>query len=180
MDRKLIIGGTQKAPGWEVLNIIPGPHVDHVCNAINLSQFPDNTFSALYASHVLEHFDFQKELLPVLKEWHRVLNPGGSIYISVPDLEVLAQLFLLKDQLTIQERLFVMAMIFGAHVNDYDFHFTGFDQDFLVGFMHEAGFINMRRVNSFGFFHDTSVMLFKGVPISLNMVAEKPFQSKIH
>lgn len=178
MQRKLLIGGTQKAPGWEVLNIIPGPHVEHVCNANNLSQFSENTFSALYASHVLEHFDFKKELLPVLKEWHRVLKPGGNIYISVPDLEVLAQLFLLKHELNIQERLFVMAMMFGAHVNEYDFHYTGFNQDFLTAFLYEAGFVNMRRVNSFGFFQDTSVMLFKGVPISLNMIAEKPVHNQ--
>jgi len=176
MERKLLIGGTSKAPGWEVLNIVPGPYVDHVCNARDLSRFPDNTFSALYASHVLEHFDFKKELLPVLEEWHRVLNPGGNVYISVPDLEVLARLFLSKDRLNIQDRLFVMAMIFGAHVDEYDFHFTGFDQDFLATFLHEAGFVNMRRVSSFGFFHDTSIMQFKGVPISLNVIAKKPSQ----
>lgn len=174
MSRKLHIGGKQGAPDWELLNVTPGPHVDHVCNARDLSRFPDNTFSALYASHVLEHFDFKRELLPVLKEWRRVLAPGGTIYISVPDLEVLARLFLSRDRLNIQDRLFVMAMIFGAHVDEHDFHFTGFDQDFLMGFLHEAGFVNMRRVGSFGFFHDTSVMLFKGVPISLNVIAEKP------
>ncbi len=49
MDRKLHIGGKQKTDGWEVLNAIDAPSVDHVCNANNLSQFEDNTFIELYA-----------------------------------------------------------------------------------------------------------------------------------
>lgn len=177
MDRKLLIGGTQKAPGWEVLNIIPGPHVDHVCNANNLSQFPDDTFSALYASHVLEHFDYVNELSETLAEWKRILVPGGALHVSVPDMDVLAQLLLMRDKLTLTERFQVMRMIFGGHVDKYDYHMVGLNQDFLISILHEANFINIRRVSSFGIFNDTSLKLFKGVPISLNIIAEKPFKS---
>ena len=55
--RRLHIGGKVKADGWEVLNVRPGPDVDHVGNANNLSQFADRTFIEIYASHVVEHFD---------------------------------------------------------------------------------------------------------------------------
>ncbi|MFZ5908190.1 MAG: class I SAM-dependent methyltransferase [Nitrospirota bacterium] len=174
MQRKLLIGGTQKAPGWEVLNIIAGPNIDHVCDAHNLSQFPDNTFTALYASHVLEHFDYVKELAETLTEWKRILIPGGILYVSVPDMDILAQLFLRKDKLALDERFRVMRMMFGGHVDKYDYHVIGLNQEFLMAFLRETGFVNMRRVNSFGLFHDTSIMLFKGVPISLNVIAEKP------
>jgi predicted SAM-dependent methyltransferase len=68
MGRKLHIGGKIKSAGWEVLNVIPGPHVDHVMNANNLSKFADNTFSEIYASHVLEHFDYKGELKNTLIE----------------------------------------------------------------------------------------------------------------
>jgi predicted SAM-dependent methyltransferase len=170
----LHIGGTQRIPGWEVLNISAGPHVDHVCNANNLSRFEDNTFSDIYASHVLEHFDYSNELLKVLKEWHRVLVPGGKLHISVPDLDILSQLLLLKNKLTVAERFFVMRMMFGGHVDQNDYHYVGLNREFLTAFLVDAGYINIHKIDSLGFFEDTSCMLFKGVPISLNMVCEKP------
>ncbi len=174
MSRKLHIGGTQKYPEWEVLNVTPGPYVDYLCDARDLSQFPDNTFTDLYASHVLEHFDYVEELINTLKEWRRVLIPRGKIYISVPDIDVLARLFLLKDALSVEESFFVMRMMFGGHIDKYDYHLVGLNQDFLKTFLFQAGFIHIRKVDNFGFFEDTSSQLFKGIPISLNMIAEKP------
>jgi predicted SAM-dependent methyltransferase len=52
-ERRLHIGGVERTEGWEVLNAVPGPAVDHVGNAADLRQFPDGTFTALYSSHVL-------------------------------------------------------------------------------------------------------------------------------
>ena len=174
MSRKLHIGGTAKVAGWEVLNAVPGDHVDHLGNAKDLSQFTENTFSAVYASHVLEHFDYKEEFLSVLKEWKRVMIPGGKIYISVPDMDILAQLFLMKDKLTGEERFFVMRMMFGGHVDEYDYHLVGLNEEFLCSYLHNAGFTNTRRVKKLGLFNDTSNMLFKGIAISLNVIAEKP------
>ena len=175
MSNKLHIGGTQKHPEWEILNAVPAPYVDHVCNARDLSRFQDDTFTDIYASHVLEHFDYVNELNVVLKEWYRVLMPGGKLYISVPDLDILAQLFISKDQLTVDERFFVMCMIFGGHGDQYDYHMVGLNEEFLTFFLVQAGYTNIQKVHNFGFFNDTSCMLFKGVPISLNMMAIKPF-----
>lgn len=174
MTRRLHIGGKVTAEGWEVLNANPAPYVDHVCNANDLSQFAAHTFAALYASHVVEHFDYAGELQATLAEWHRVLAPGGTLYISVPDLDVLAKLLLDKTRLTVGERYFVMRMIFGGHVDRYDYHQVGLNTEFLAGFLQAAGFVHIRRVASFGFFNDTSTMTFKGVPISLNLTSEKP------
>jgi predicted SAM-dependent methyltransferase len=172
--RKLHIGGQIRSDGWEVLDANPGPAVDHVGDARDLSQFADGTFAAIYASHVVEHLDYKDELTRTLREWRRVMADGGTLYVSVPDLSRLASLFVLTDQLNLQERFQVMRMMFGGHVDRYDYHVVGLDQDFLAAFLAEAGFDNLRRVTSFGFFKDTSEMLFKGIPISLNVVAEKP------
>lgn len=174
MSRRLHIGGKHRAEGWEVLNANPAPYVDHVGNANDLSVFPDDTFSAIYASHVVEHFDYAGELAATLKEWRRVLQPGGKIYISVPDMDVLAALFLAKDRLTASERFFVMRMMFGGHMDRYDHHSVGLNEEFLASFLRNAGYTHLVRVASLGIFKDTSEMLFKGVAISLNMVAEKP------
>lgn len=156
-----------------MLNANPAPYVDHVCNANDLSRFENDTFEQLYASHVVEHLDYKDELLRTLVEWNRVLVPGGNVFISVPDMDVLSSLLLQKNRLTIDERFFVMRMIFGGHVDKYDYHVVGLNQDFLASFLHASGYVNIRRVQDFGLFADTSSMVFKGVPISLNMVAEK-------
>jgi predicted SAM-dependent methyltransferase len=176
MARRLHIGGKTPSELWEILNAIPAPYVDHVCNANNLSQFSDNTFVEIYASHIVEHLDYVNELLATLKEWNRVLEPGGKLYISVPDMDTLAKLFIEKDKLSADERFSVMRMIFGGHVDKYDYHVVGLNDEFLAGFLIAAGFENIGIVKEggFGLFEDTSSMCFKGVFISLNMIAEKP------
>ena len=127
---------------------------------------------------MLEHFDYANELETVLKEWYRVLVPGGNMYVSVPDLDILAQLFIARDRLNANERLFVMRMMFGGHVNEYDYHLVGLNEEFLSYFITRTGFVNIRRVGSFSLFNDTSTKVYKGVPISLNVIAEKPGQDK--
>lgn len=173
MNRKLHIGGKQQKEGWEIFNICPGENVDHHGDAQDLSRFADDTFTAIYASHVLEHFDYNGELDQTLREWKRVLLPGGLLYVAVPDLDVLARLLLLKDKLTLEERFFVMRMIFGGHVNEYDYHKVGLNEDFLSNLLAGTGFVDIRRVDKFELFDDTSDKIFKGINISLNMTAAK-------
>ena len=142
-------------------------------NANNLSIFSDNTFSEIYASHVLEHFDYKGELKSTLLEWNRVLVPEGKVYISVPDLDALAGLLLSKDDLTFEERFMVMRVIFGGHTNEYDYHFVGLNEEFLTDLLINTGFVNLKRVRFLDMFKDTSSNVFNEVPISLNMIAKK-------
>jgi predicted SAM-dependent methyltransferase len=175
MPRKLHIGGEERVPGWEIFNALPGLAVDHLGDARDLSRFPDNTFTDVYASHVLEHMDYANdELLNALKEWRRVLVPGGTIYVSVPDLDALSGLFHDKERLSLDDRIYVMRMMFGGHMDKYDYHVVGLNQEILEQFLLQAGYTNFRRVDSFGLFQDTSQLLFKDVPISVNMTAQKP------
>ena len=173
MVRKLHIGGKEPAEGWEIFNAVDAPYVDHLGNAKDLSKFEDNTFDAIYGSHVLEHFDYSGELGNTLKEWNRVLKVGGKIYISVPDLDILATLFLARESLSVTERFFVMRMMFGGHVDEYDYHIVGLNFEFLTSFLSQTGFTNIKRVEDLGFFNDTSRKVFKGVAISVNIIAEK-------
>jgi predicted SAM-dependent methyltransferase len=173
MARKLHIGGKVAAPGWEIMNAVQSPCVDHLGNAKDLSRFPDDTFNVIYASHVLEHFDYKHELEGVLREWHRVLKPFGRLYVSVPDLDVLARLLLAKERLTPPERFTVMCMIFGGHLDEYDYHLTGLNEDFLRDILSFTGFGQIQKVATFDLFQDSSSMTFKDELISLNMIAKK-------
>jgi predicted SAM-dependent methyltransferase len=173
MMRKLHIGGQTAAEGWEVLDANPGPIVNHVGNAGDLTRFANDTFGEIYASHVAEHFDYKNELLATLMEWRRVMVPGGILYVSVPDLDVLARLFLDRVSLSFQDRFMVMRMIFGGHIDKHDYHLVGLNEEFLTDLLRAAGFTGARRVTDFGLFRDTSTMIFKSVPISLNLTCRK-------
>lgn len=171
--RKLHIGGEEATTGWEIFNADPNSRADHVGNAADLSRFADESFAEIYASHVLEHLDYKNELQAGLREWCRVLTKGGRLYVSVPDLDILARL-LLEEGLTLQDRFDVMKMIFGGHINEYDYHKVGLNFDMLSYLLSEAGFSRIQRVAGFDLFDDTSKAVFAATPISLNVIAVKP------
>ncbi len=83
--RMLEIGpGPNRIAGFETLNVVPTPVVDYVADAAQKLPFNNDVFDLVYASHILEHIPwFQASR--VLKEWRRVLKPGGWIEIWVPD-----------------------------------------------------------------------------------------------
>ena len=172
-ERRLHIGGLVRVDGWEVLNISPGPTVDHVGDAADLGRFEDASFWELYGSHVLEHLDFKGPLQSALREWFRVLRPGGRLYVAVPDFAVLAELFL-SGTLSLNDRFKVVMIAFGGHNDANDYHQVAFDFEILGQFLKEAGFTDVERVADFGLFDDTSRMVFAGRPISLNVIARKP------
>ncbi len=55
--------------------------------------WPDQTFAVVYHSHVLEHFTAVKGR-EFLRECYRVLQPGGTLRLAVPDLEQITRLYL--------------------------------------------------------------------------------------
>ena len=171
--RKLHIGGKVRKSGWEVLNVQPGLNVDHVGNANDLSQFLDNSFAEIYASHIVEHLDYTDELQSTLKEWHRVLEYGGRLYVSVPDLDILAKFLLDKEGLSPGDRFNIIRIMFGGHVDQFDYHVVGLNQEFLTKFLVDAGFGFVQRVDKFNLFQDSSNIIFKGTLLSLNLIAEK-------
>jgi len=166
---KLHIGGKQPKEGWKILNALDGEGVDFVGNVCDLSGFPDACCEEIYASHVMEHVG-QKDFLPTLKGISRILDENGVLYFSVPDLEVLCSLFL-DQRLNTEARYHVMRMMFGGQVDEYDFHYIGLCKEFMLEYFQLAGFGNVRRVESFGLFNDTSEYRPYGVPISLNLIA---------
>ena len=92
--RCLEIGpGDQRLPGdWTTVDVMArNGIVDYVCRwGAERLPFPDESFDLIYASHVLEHIPWY-ETECALREAVRVLAPGGSIEIHVPDFDVLAR-----------------------------------------------------------------------------------------
>jgi SAM-dependent methyltransferase len=53
-------------------------------------RYPDSSFDAYISMGVVEHFEGGP--LPALKEAHRVLKPGGLIFVSVPTVNILRKI----------------------------------------------------------------------------------------
>ena len=93
---KLHIGcGDRHIPGFIHVDVRKLPHVDYVTSADKLDMFEDDSVDLIYSCHVLEHFPkYQTE--DVLKEWHRVLKPGGILRLAVPDFEKIVEVYLAR------------------------------------------------------------------------------------
>ena len=59
--------------------------------------FKNNTIENIYSSHFIEHLNFEQVLI-FFKECFRVMNPGGIIRISCPDLRILCKKYIEKDK----------------------------------------------------------------------------------
>ena len=168
---KLHIGGWVAKEGWKILNIQKKDNVDFVGDISDLSQFKENSINEIYASHVFEHIkyiDAKETLLGI----HRVLAQGGKFYISVPDMDVLCKI-LIDKQKDPTVKIHALKMMFGGQIDEYDFHYFGYNFDLLNGLLKNVGFKNIEKVKTFSLFNDTSDFAPYGEPISLNLIAIK-------
>jgi predicted SAM-dependent methyltransferase len=169
---KLHIGGQQRRDGWTVLDVQPGPAVDIVADCMDLRGLADGAAAEIYASHVLEHLGYA-DVPRALAEWLRVLEPGGQVRISVPDLAKLGPT-LAHPKLPPEVRAWVIATIYGGQTDTHDFHRMGFTLETLSDFLRKAGFDRIARVAEFGLFDDSSKLKLGPTLISLNVSARKP------
>lgn len=94
----------------------------------------DSSVAQIICYSVLEHIP-QNEILPILKEWHRVLKKDGCAYIMVPDMVAACQRFI-DDP----EDNWSLARIYGHQANEGQFHKSGFTPKKLFEYLGSAGF----------------------------------------
>lgn len=83
--KKLNLGaGDRPLSGWVNCDLEAKPGIDIVGNARDLGALPDASFDVVRASHLLEHF-YLNEAPALIREWTRVLRPGGTLMVCVPD-----------------------------------------------------------------------------------------------
>jgi len=94
---KLHLGCGKRNFGEDWIHI-DGEHHSHIesYDITCIPQYRDNTVDLIYASHVIEYFD-REEVISVLKEWHRVLKPGGILRLAVPNFYVMANLYMQRN-----------------------------------------------------------------------------------
>lgn len=79
----------------DVVSERAGKPPDIICDIRNLEKFSDNYADEVLAVHVVEHF-WRWEVGAILKEWVRVLKPGGKMILECPNLISACEEFL-KD-----------------------------------------------------------------------------------
>lgn len=68
------------------VDALPLPHVHYVTRSPKLRRIRSSSLEGFYACHVLEHFPHQ-QVDEILRQWVRLLRPGGWMRIAVPDFE---------------------------------------------------------------------------------------------
>jgi predicted SAM-dependent methyltransferase len=85
--------GSQVHSEWTNLDISPR-HADVINHDLTKRlPFEDGTFEVVYHSHVLEHLT-KEQGTAFMNECCRVLKPKGILRVVVPDLEIIARLYL--------------------------------------------------------------------------------------
>ena len=102
--------------------------------------FRDSSVDFIFSSHVLHHL-YREEALALIREALRVLKPGGTMRITVPDLEVIVALYLEGRREQALKYFFYpkeQRSKLSRRCYQYDFVL-------LKGLMEEAGVRNVRR-----------------------------------
>lgn len=121
---------------WIDVDIQPFTNIDIVSSVNTLPNFPNACADEIMASHVLEHF-FWIQSSGILAEWTRVLKPGGTMTIRVPDLGQLIELYNQKlwciDEPGTSYNM--LNCLYGQQENPYDCHFAGFTKNLLLKYL---------------------------------------------
>lgn len=121
--------------------------------------YADDSVDEIRASHVLEHFG-HGEAMSVLKDWVRVLKPGGVMRLAVPDFQYIAERYLAGDNIPIQ------GYVMGGHSTPDDRHGTVFDKELLSAAMKDCGLVDIALWKS-------EIQDCAALPVSLNLQGTK-------
>jgi predicted SAM-dependent methyltransferase len=158
--------------GFRGMDIDSHPGIDFVGDVSDLSRFKDGEVSEIYASHILEHFPHPKTA-GVLKEWSRVLEKGGTLYVAVPDFARAVEIYHKCNGVN----QWLQDWVSGGQEYPTAYHYAIFDWPKLANLLLDAGFSRVRPVDNFpiGDKGDCSrlVSTTDKLPLSLNVVAIK-------
>lgn len=116
--------------GWINIDSVAKWEPDLLCDGADLPH-DDNSVDYVVLHHVLEHFGCG-EAGGLIREAHRVLKPGGSLLVFVPNLRALAERWLTGGLST---QIYV-TNLYGAYMgHEEDRHKWGFDPGSLSNFI---------------------------------------------
>jgi predicted SAM-dependent methyltransferase len=96
-DLKLHFGcGQNLKPDWVNIDLLSNT-ADLRLDLRERFPFADNSASIIYSEHFFEHLEYPDEVFKVLHESWRVLAPGGSFNLGIPDFEFAVNSYASRD-----------------------------------------------------------------------------------
>ena len=141
---KLNLGcGNKIEKDW--INVDQSEKADIKADLLDLP-FDDDFADEIKAIHVIEHF-YQWQIQDVLKEWRRVLKPGGLIALECPDI---GKVCMFTIRTLMGEPIPVNYTMYGLYgdftlKDPYMCHKWGFIPETLSAEMRNAGFKNIKE-----------------------------------
>jgi predicted SAM-dependent methyltransferase len=123
--------GKIRLPGFVNIDHRATSATDLECDILRLP-FDDNSAVRIESYHVIEHLG-RHEAVRAVREWQRVLKPGGSLVIECPDFDEACREYLEGDAGRIDN-------IFGLQRFEGDSHRFGYNFERLRGLLEECGF----------------------------------------
>ena len=151
--KKLNLGcGDKILPGYVNVDVAAsrrGLKPDVLCDLHKLTSFEDNTVDEILSVHVVEHF-WRWEVVDVLREWVRVLKPGGVMILECPNLVSACEELLQNPDIATgpgQEGQRSMWVFYGdpGWKDPLMIHRWGYSPRSLGQIMFEAGLVNLRQ-----------------------------------
>ena len=128
---RLEIGSPTAPEGWTAIDRKNG------IEAYPL-EYADDSVEEIRASHILEHFGHQQVPL-VLKEWVRVLKPGGRIRIAVPNFDTIISIYVKGEPVNLE------GYVMGGQTDDGDCHRSLFNEPKLRQQLKDAGLFKIGK-----------------------------------
>lgn len=139
--RRLHVGcGDVRIPEFCNVDVDVTTRADVIDDITSLRKFRDGFADVIYACHVLEHMS-HAEVPRVLATWHRVLRPGGLLYISVPDIDRIVKIYTQHwEHFQTRPNSPWIGLLYGGQEDRYDFHKTGFNLTWMTELLERCGF----------------------------------------
>lgn len=142
---KLYVGSRNYKPeGYVTVDIDPTNKPDIVADIRDMSGVADASCEEVVAGHVLEHIDWP-DSFAAMAEFARVLQPGGTVKIAVPDMMLLMRMLFSGES-----AFHVMGLIYGlgGRTNAFEAHRYGFTPGMLSDILETLGFGEFNWWNS--------------------------------
>lgn len=107
---------------------------DIVCDVRRLP-YNEETVDRILASDVLEHVG-RLEVEAVLREWYRVLKPGGQLIIKTPNVDTIIDAYK-THQISFDE---FIRKLYGSQDYDGNYHHMGFCPESIKQLLEKVGF----------------------------------------
>ena len=168
-SKKLQLGaGMNELPGWLNTDYFARPGI-YFLDVTRRFTIPDNAFNYVFSEHHVEHISYQNARF-MLKEIFRILQPGGVLKLTTPDLNKYIYAYINNDyQLPLVKQHvdnwiytgFAYAKTYIPATADYRAHFINdiflnyehrfiYDAQALITILEEAGFQNVHQIDYSG------------------------------